>query len=257
MPLTGNSWRLTLLCFAGVALLAAVAWLLFARDPVGHGGQGASAPTSVSASFRQLLNLPVIRLVLVIATGTFVFGHSFNNWLPEILRSQGMSPTDAGMWAAFPTTIAMVSAFFIPRLTSDRWLTPVQVVVFLASAAAALLIAFTTGPLQYLGLVLLGVGRGCSSSLLLLTLLRSPQVGPGLMGAAGGLFFTAGELGGVIGPTMTGLLADATGAFDTGMTVLAGVSVVTAFLSLALGVASQAVPRSKEEADVEPLGARV
>ena len=46
------------------------------------------------------------------------------------------------------------------------------------------------------------------------------------MGAAGGLFFSAAEIGGVLGPPTIGALSDATGSFDAGLLVLAAVSAV-------------------------------
>ena len=133
MPLYDNSWRLTLLSFAGIAVMAAIMWLLFARDP--EAGQssapasGEKAPT-MFAAFGYLIKLPLVQIVLVMATGTFLFNHSFNNWLPEVLRTGGMTPSDAGYWASFPTFVAIFAALIIPRYTSERWLTLVQVAVF-------------------------------------------------------------------------------------------------------------------------------
>lgn len=246
MPLTDYSWRLTLLCFAGVAVLAAILWLFFARDPdtspEAAQFSGEAAP-SMFASFGQLVRLPVVQIVLILATGTFLFNHSFNNWLPEVLRTGGMTPTDAGFWASFPTLVAIFAALLVPRFTTERWLTHVQVLVFGLWAASSALVAFTTGPLLYFGLFLLGLGRGAISPLLMLTFLRSPQVGPKLMGAAGGLFFTAGEVGGVLGPSFTGILSDQTGGFEAGLLVLAAVSGGMALLSFALRAASRSVTR--------------
>jgi cyanate permease len=72
--------------------------------------------------------------------------------------------------------------------------------------------------------------------ILMLTLMDSPQVGPSRMGSAGGLFFTAGEVGGVLGPLFLGAISDATGSFGPGLLVLAGSSVALAFLSVRLGL---------------------
>ena len=73
----------------------------------------------------------------------------------------------------------------------------------------------------------------------MLTLLRSPAIGPRLMGAAGGLFFAAGEVGGVLGPTLTGVLADATGGFASGLLALSVVGGLLAALALLLRSATQ------------------
>jgi cyanate permease len=63
------------------------------------------------------------------------------------------------------------------------------------------------------------------------------------MGAAGGLYFTAGEVGGVMGPLMRGILADQIGGFTSGLVILAGLCVFLMVLTVALGVALRAGSR--------------
>lgn len=249
MPATGESWRATLLVFAAVGVLAACAWLLFAREPravvrTGASGErathlGATGPGAMLASFGQLLGVPVVRIVLVMAVGVFVFNHSFTNWLPEMLRDRGMTASEAGFWASVPTLVAIPAALTIPRVTTARWLTPVLILVFALWAAAALILHSGGGGTEYLALALLGIGRGAVTPLLMLTLLRSRSIGPVLMGAAGGLFFTAGEIGGVLGPPLTGALADATGGFGTGLIVLAATSATLGAFTLVLRAATR------------------
>ena len=241
MPATGQSWRATLLVFAAIAAAAAATWLVLAREPRGVGaGEQATAPDAMLASFRRLLHVPLVRVVLVMAVGAFVFNHSINNWLPEMLRSRGMSGTEAGFWAAVPTLVAIPAALLIPRLTTARWLTPVLMGVFAVWATAALTLhAAGSGTAYWAAMVGLGIGRGAATPLLMLTLLRSKAVGPALMGAAGGLYFTAGEIGGVLGPTLTGMLADTTGGFGSGLLVLAAVGATLAVMTLLLRAASR------------------
>lgn len=238
MPATGGSWRLTLLVFAGFAAAAAVAWLVFAREHR-SASPGASNGPSTLSGFGRLLRVPVVQIVLVMAVGCFLVNHSLSNWLPEMLRARGMTPSAAGFWASFPTLVAVGAALAIPRLAHDRILTAVQLAVFLTWGIGLLLIWLMDGLGLSLGLLLAGIGRGAGTPLLMLTLLRSPRVGPALMGAAGGLFFTAGEVGGVLGPTLTGVLADATGGYGVTLVALAATCGALALISLALGAASR------------------
>jgi cyanate permease len=53
------------------------------------------------------------------------------------------------------------------------------------------------------------------------------------MGAAGGLFFTAAEVGGVLGPLTVGWLAQRSGGFQTSLWMLSGVCVALILLALA------------------------
>ena len=50
------------------------------------------------------------------------------------------------------------------------------------------------------------------------------------MGAAAGLFFSAGEFGGFLGPLLMGLMRDATGLLNPGFMMLGAVSVFLVIL---------------------------
>jgi len=52
------------------------------------------------------------------------------------------------------------------------------------------------------------------------------------MGAAGGLFFSAAEIGGVLGPLSIGIVADITGGFDGALWMMVVVSVALVLLLL-------------------------
>ena len=239
MPLVGGSWRATMVVFAALGVLAAVAWLLFARDPRSAVTiEAARGPREIIDSFRRVLRVPLVQVVLAMAIGVFMFNHTFTNWLPEMLRARGLSGSAAGFWASVPTLVAVGAALTIPRYTTARWLTPVLILIFTLWCTAALLLHSGGGGLEYFALVLLGIGRGAATPLLMLTLLRTRSVGPALMGAAAGLFFTAGEVGGVLGPTLAGVLADATGSFGLGLIVLALIAATLATATLALRAAS-------------------
>ncbi len=244
MPLVGQSWRATLLVYGAIALLAGLAWVVLAREPEGVERTAATGPRAMLAGFARLLRVPLVQIVLVMAVGVFVFNHSFTNWLPEMLRSRGMDGTTAGVWASVPTIVAIPAALVIPRFTTRRWLIPVLVLVFgVWSLSALALPAAQSGWSYWLIMIGLGIGRGAATPLLMLMLLRSKSVGAALMGAAGGLYFTAGEVGGVLGPYLTGMLADATGGFGTGLVVLAGAAATLAGLTLILrAVADRPAP---------------
>jgi len=243
MPLTGDSWRLTLLVFAGIAAATAICWLLLAREPVAETRAEATAKISTIGGFRQLATMPVVQVVLLMAVGCFLVNHSLSNWLPEMLSAGGMTETEAGFWASLPTLVAIVAALLAPRLAGERRLTVVQLAVFGIWGAGLLLVALAPGLVTQAGLVLLGIGRGAGTPLLMLTLLRSPRIGPGLMGAVGALFFTAGEVGGVAGPTLTGVLADATGGYELTLVLLAATCAALALASIALGATERASRR--------------
>lgn len=67
----------------------------------------------------------------------------------------------------------------------------------------------------------------------LMVLMDAKAIGPRLMGAAGGLFFTAAEIGGVLGPLTVGWIAERTGGFGASLWTLFGVCAALIVLTLA------------------------
>ena len=149
MPLTGNSWRVTLLAYAALVAVAGLIWLLIsshssarAHDPDRDGHVSLRAQVDV---FATLLALRPVRIVLGIAVGVFMFNHAFNNWLPEILRDTGMDAVSAGFWASIPSLVGTAAALILPRIAVPSRRIALLLSAVSIGAAAALLIAFGGG----------------------------------------------------------------------------------------------------------------
>jgi cyanate permease len=63
-------------------------------------------------------------------------------------------------------------------------------------------------------------------TILVLTLVELPGIEEKNVGVATGLFFSAAEVGGVLGPMSLGLLYDWTNGFNTGLFMLTGVAMM-------------------------------
>ena len=59
----------------------------------------------------------------------------------------------------------------------------------------------------------------------ILLLMETPGVPKERLGLAGGMFFAAAEVGGVLGPLTIGILSDATGGFAVPLFVLSGLCI--------------------------------
>ena len=234
MPALDHDWRRVLLVYAGITLAAAVLWFLIGRneDRVAARATG-ERRESQPAVFARLLRLPVVRLTLLLGVGIFFFNHGLNNWLPEILRAGGMGAAQAGHWAAIPTAVGVLGALIVPRLATEPRRVPVMIVLFVCAGIATLLIP-TAGWTLALGLSFQGIARGAMMSVALMVLMDTKQIGPQHMGAAGGLFFSAAEVGGVLGPLTVGWLADRTDGFGASLWMLSAVCAVLVALALAL-----------------------
>ena len=131
--------------------------------------------------------------------------------------------------AGFTASLMMVSGIFgsliVPRasyLMKPRKLT--IALVLLLSGASILLIGTCRGILLLLGISMAGFFTRSLIPLLTLTLMNMPEVGSRRMGTVGGLLYSVGEVGGFLGPFITGYLKDVTGTFLTGLLFLAVVS---------------------------------
>ncbi len=238
MPLMEQNWRHVLFIYAGVCLAIGLVWLAITqhgeartmeRRAVADGGQGQWAV------FRALLGLPAVRAILIMAIGAFFYNHSLNNWLPEILRRGGMTPEQAGYWSAIPTAVGVLGSLLIPRLAvpARRWRILFAVIVMAGLSTILLQGAGNSLPLA-LGLTLQGLARGSLMTILMLSLLETNGVGSRHAGAAGGLFFSAAEIGGVLGPLTLGALSDLTGGFSAGLFLLSGICGLLLLLLLRL-----------------------
>lgn len=234
MPMMDGNWRHVLFLYGGISLAIGFIWLLLANHPAARQLQGLTASDrgqigqtehrGQAAVFLDLLRIPAVRLTLCLAVGAFFFNHGLNNWLPEILRRGGMTAAQAGYWAAIPTAFGVFSSLLIPRFATPRRRRAILMTLIFAAGVAALLLQLAGHSLPLtIGLVLQGVARGSMMTVMMLALVETRGVGSRHAGAAGGLFFSAAEIGGVLGPITIGALSDLTGGFSAGLYLLSGI----------------------------------
>ena len=232
LPVLDQSWRGVFIMWAIISLLVSLAWFMIASRPIALTSESdlqASSTVLHGQVLKQLLHQPSVRLVLVMSIGVFLFNHGLNNWLPELLRAGGMDFTGAGYWAAIPTVVAIAGSLLIPRLATPARRFNILIGLSLCAAVASMLLHFHSGVPLLTGLVLLGIARSALMTVLVLALVELPGIGNRYAGIASGLFFSAAEVGGVLGPLSLGLLYDISDGFDTGLYLLTGIAVTLAF----------------------------
>jgi len=99
-------------------------------------------------------------------------------------------------------------------------------VLFIFAGASVLLLKSSSLPIIMTGLILKGITQGSMMAILLLILMEIPQVGSHYTGSAGGMFFAAAEVGGVLGPLSLGLLYDTEESFQSGLNMLSIVCII-------------------------------
>ncbi len=247
MPAFGQDWHKVLQLWSVLAFSAGLVWLAITAHPIVRHKEKIAAALprqSQRTVIAQLLRLPSVRILLAMAAGTFIFNHSLNNWLPEILRARGFTPAQAGFWATTPIIVGILGSLTLPRLATPERRHIMLCCVFGVAILATLLLQAKSGPLLFAGMILQGIARSTMFTVMMLTLMEMRDVGDRNTGTASGLLFTAAEMGGASGPILLGLVHDATGGFSAGLAIL---TIVT---SLLLGGALQL--RRQGQRDIAP-----
>lgn len=233
MPLFDGEWRYVLFVHAGFVLVCGLVWLAISAHPDSRDMERrlAAEPRQGQLSvFAGLMRVPAIQVCLAMGLCFFFFNHGLNNWMPELLRHGGMDPAAAGLWAAIPMVIGVAGALTIPRLATPERRLAILMALFLCITGTTLLLHAEPGMAVMAGLVLQGLSRGTVVPLIILAVVESPQVGPHRAGAASGMFFSAAEVGGVLGPVTLGVTYDATGGFTMALNLLTGICVLLLLL---------------------------
>jgi cyanate permease len=221
LPLVG-SWRYVLLFYGIIPIIVILLWIKFAKSATGLNPKNTVLKENIWKSMFGLLKHKNIYSILLIGTTSFMVIHGLNNWLPKILETQNLTPTLAGIIAASFSIFRIFGSLTIPRISYILGSRKKVVTMILSVTAVSIVILpFGNENLALFSIASIGLFIGALSPLLLTILMDTHEVGVKKMGAAGGLYFSFGEVGGVLGPVIIGLFKDLTGNFFTGLTILA------------------------------------
>jgi cyanate permease len=228
LPLTGG-WRQAHLLYGAIAFAIAISWFLFGRDnPQSTSERKLSRHVKGKASYLQVITQPEVWMVILVGFAGFLANHGVRNWLPEILENAGASPTVAGLLGALPAVTGIFGSIVVLRLATRRANArkPAVIILLLVSGVTILTIMLADGWLLVAAIAIEGFCAAAFAPLMLNTLMEMPSVGAKNTGAAAGLYFSVGELGGTVGPLIMGVAADVTGSFMAGMVLVASIMFV-------------------------------
>lgn len=224
MPMTAGNWQSVFGVYTAVAMISVVVWFAIIGHPSSKLGNGPTADASEKldfGAFRKMLVHVEVRTLLLMALTMFFFIHAMHAWLPEILRAKGLSLIEASYWAGLPAIVAIVAGLVVPRFAlAHRRIAILTSVAMIAIASVAFL-EIQPLPLMVLCLAGQGIPRACLVPVALLMLMESKALRRDSMGAASGLFFTAGQIGGVLGPLICGLAISATENYNAPLWIMA------------------------------------
>ena len=223
-----GSWRLVMLVFALAGGGALLLWTLGYRDRPAPGGVGARpAPAArVRGRWLVLLGERNMRLLLVLAVGTFAVNHGLNAWQPTYLEEAGFALAAAGRWTAVGTLCGLLTALVVPGLSrAGARRTALAVLLLAAALGLAGMMVLRAGPLLAASWVT-AMARAPVLPLMMLLLMEQPGVGARHLGLGAGLLFAAAEIGGFGGPALLGVVRDLAGGLAPSMLGMAAVSLL-------------------------------
>jgi predicted MFS family arabinose efflux permease len=210
-----DSWRTTLRIYAAVVIINAVIWFVLAK-PSPRRQNPELAPNALQGMW-AVARIRGLWPIVAVGFSGFLASHGYRSWLPELLSDKGMSPTTAGLVAAIPAFCGIVGSIVIVRFGSGRRHRAVIIGLLVIVGASMLVAAAATGPLLLASVIVEGFCAAALIPMMMNRLMGMPEVGPKYMGAAAGIYFSVGEMGGFVGPSVMGLAVGLTGSFLTGI----------------------------------------
>ena len=230
MPIFENDWRGVIILFSFFVFLSSVIWIYLSKGiQIKNSEQNKFNILRQLIIYWNLIKLRNVQILLLMSVCIFFYSHGLFNWLPEILRMKNMTLTQAGYWASLPTFVGIIGSILIPRIATPDRRMYIFFILILSAIASTILLIFDWLPILSVGLFLQGISRATLMTIAILILMESPGVKAEHMGAAGGLFFTFAEIGGVLGPLLMGKILDISGNFDLSLIFM---TIITALLIL-------------------------
>ena len=219
---TGH-WRWVMVIFAAISLTSGLLWVVVSsQNPLRN------KPELIDDQHEGLWRDPTVRRILFLAFAIFFVGHALNGWMPEMLRTGPWSTRGAAWLTAGGITIGVIGSLIIPGRVNAYKRPQFLITMFVAMAVCVWALAASSQTVHIFAIAVIGTVRVCSVPMAMLMLMSSRSVPDARMGTAGGLFFTAGELGGVSGPWVIGIARQNSADFGSSVAVLSVVAVISA-----------------------------
>ncbi len=192
----------------------------------------AGAPVAVAQGWRDMVRTPMFYLlytqyVCAATAGLMIIGH-----LAKIVATQSGNALTVGYQFVALLAIFNASGRIVAGMVSDRIgrTRTIALVCLVQAVTMGLFSQLSSGAGFFVGAAAVGFCYG--SCLSLFPSKTADQWGTKNFGLNYGILFTAWGVGGVFGPILAGLIADATGAYTMAYLISAGMLIVAASLSL-------------------------
>jgi predicted MFS family arabinose efflux permease len=158
---------------------------------------------------------------MVLGVGTFFVSQGLSAWLPDMLEEHtGLSARTASNWAAVSLAVGVVARLVMPGLASPVLRSRMLHGLMISIALAMVVMAIGPPGIEVAAALVIGL-RSALSSLVILVLMETDHVTPGNIGLAYGLWFSAVQIGGALGPQVVGTFGDSGLGFPGALVAMA------------------------------------
>ncbi|BAL26946.1 D-galactonate transporter (plasmid) [Azoarcus sp. KH32C] len=205
------------------------AWLVKAMNE-----ENASKADNAKHGILSGLANPKVLALAMIYFGTSAGLYTLGIWAPQIIKQLGVSSMTVGFLNAIPPIVSVVAMVLWSRHSDRTGERTWHVILACLAAATGLVVAGGANSIVGLiaALTLVNIGISCAKP----PLWSMPTTFLSGAAAATGIatINSIGNLGGFAGPAMIGWVKDQTGSFTGGLYFVAGLLVLSAFLTLML-----------------------
>ena len=228
-----NTFQGVFLIWSIPPIVAAISWWALVREgPTSMDSQQKHNKVHFMTTLDRVFRNRNLWLLLSLLFLNEFFMSTMMGWSPALLIMKGATPQMAGIITSIISWAAVPAVLLMPRLCDRVGLRrPFLWVPSIVLAVVALVTINANLSMTWLIMAVIGVAvptRFITILTLIVELIPDKDVG-----TASGLVFI-GYIGGVIGPYIAGLSLDISGALNSTLMVLVGVSIATAGITLRL-----------------------
>lgn len=229
MQASGGSWRVPLLCLAGLGLVTAAVWVPLVRSAR---SQAAAQPASTAGN---LLRSPLAWQVTAFMGLQSLLAYVVFGWMPTIAQDRGLAATSAGLVLSVSTLVQAGGAMCLPLMAGRRDDQRLLAVALFGVSAVGLA-GFVLAPLSWIWAfaVVLGFGMGALFGLALTVIgLRAGDAATA--SRLSGMAQAVGYLLAAMGPLLVGVLHQVSGGWVVPLGLLLAVCAVGSVAALGAG----------------------
>ena len=224
-----SGWRNVMVALGVFTLVIGILWLaVFKEKKIDR--PGTTKKQNVIDNFKKVFRVKDIWWLAIFSGLNCIAMYSLVALLPSSFCDRGMSEAKAGALVGIMLGTAAVCKI-VGGALSD-WMgkrQPFLIITSIVMGVCVFTFPFFTGIPLIVSLVIAGVALGSITPILMVIPIEIKEIGPPLAATAMGLILMVGNIGGFIGPIVSGKIMDITGAQWPGFLFMGAALIIEAF----------------------------